>query len=115
MEGAGTGDPHLQAASEGLTLEYKSPMLGELHEWAVKQAESAGYRTVGVYAGALGWGYNTEIFKQKNLKEPKCWADLLDPSFKGEVQIANPNSSAPPIRRSQRSFRSWARTRLSTI
>ncbi|PND20265.1 MULTISPECIES: ABC transporter substrate-binding protein [Sinorhizobium] len=90
---AGTGDPHLQAASEGLTLEYKSPMLGELHEWAVKQAESADYRTVGVYAGALGWGYNTEIFKQKNLKEPKCWADLLDPSFKGEVQIANPNSS----------------------
>ncbi|MDE3765140.1 ABC transporter substrate-binding protein [Sinorhizobium meliloti] len=90
---AGTGDPHLQAASEGLTLEYKSPMLGELHEWAVKQAESAGYRTVGVYAGALGWGYNTEIFKQKNLKEPKCWADLLDASFKGEVQIANPNSS----------------------
>lgn len=90
---AGTGDPHLQAASEGLTVEYKSPMLGELHEWAVKQAESAGYRTVGVYAGALGWGYNTEILKQKNLKEPKCWADLLDPSFKGEVQIANPNSS----------------------
>ena len=90
---AGTGDPHLQAASEGLTLEYKSPMLGELHEWAVKQAESAGYRTVGVYAGALGWGFNTDIFKQKNLKEPKCWADLLDASFKGEIQIANPNSS----------------------
>ncbi|HXV32093.1 MAG TPA: extracellular solute-binding protein, partial [Sinorhizobium sp.] len=61
---AGTGDPHLQAASEGLTLEYKSQMLGELQDWAVKQAESAGYRTVGVYAGALGWGYNTEIFKQ---------------------------------------------------
>jgi iron(III) transport system substrate-binding protein len=90
---AGTGDPHLQAASEGLTLEYKSPMLGELNDWAVKQAESANYRTVGVYAGALGWGYNTELFKQKNLKEPRCWADLLDASFKGEIQIANPNSS----------------------
>ncbi|PDT45650.1 iron ABC transporter substrate-binding protein [Sinorhizobium fredii] len=90
---AGTGDPHLQAASEGLTLEYKSPMLAELNDWAVKQAESANYRTVGVYAGALGWGYNTEIFKQKNLKEPTCWADLLDASFKGEIQIANPNSS----------------------
>ncbi len=24
----GTGDPHLQAAEEGLTVEYKSPMLG---------------------------------------------------------------------------------------
>ena len=26
----GTGDPHLQAAEEGLTEEYKSPMLAEL-------------------------------------------------------------------------------------
>ena len=90
---AGTGDPHLQAAAEGLTQEYKSPLLGELNDWARKQAESSGYRTVGVYAGALGWGYNTEIFKQKSFKEPKCWADLLDASFKGEIQIANPNSS----------------------
>lgn len=90
---AGTGDPHLQAAAEGLTEEYKSPMLDQLNDWAVKQAESAGYRTVGVYAGALGWGYNTEIFASKGLKEPKCWADLLDPALKGEIQVANPNSS----------------------
>ncbi len=90
---AGTGDPHLQAAAENLTLEYKSPLFDQLQDWAKKQAESAKYRTVGVYAGALGWGYNTDILKQKNLKEPKCWADLLDPSYKGEIQIANPNSS----------------------
>src|SRR5690606_40497972 len=62
---AGTGDPHLQAASEGLTLEYKSPRLAELQSWAVKQAESADYRTVGVYAGALGWGYNADILAKK--------------------------------------------------
>jgi iron(III) transport system substrate-binding protein len=90
---AGTGDPHLQAAAEGLTQEYKSPLLDEMNDWAKKQAESSGYRTVGVYAGALGWGYNTDLFKQKNYKEPKCWADLLDASFKGEIQMANPNSS----------------------
>ncbi|RWX81384.1 ABC transporter substrate-binding protein [Neorhizobium lilium] len=90
---AGTGDPHLQAAFEGLTQEYKSPLLGELNNWAQKQAESSGYRTVGVYAGALGWGYNTDLFKQKGYKEPKCWADLLDSAFKGEIQMANPNSS----------------------
>ncbi|MFC4626317.1 ABC transporter substrate-binding protein [Daeguia caeni] len=89
----GTGDPHLQAANEGLTLEYKSPMLDQLQDWALKQAESAGYKTVGVYAGALGWGYNTDLQKQKNFKEPLCWADLLDPSLKGEIQMANPNSS----------------------
>lgn len=89
----GTGDPHLQAASEGLTEEYKSPMLDQLQDWAKKQAESSGFRTVGVYAGALGWGYNTDIFKQKGYKEPVCWADLLAPELKGEIQIANPNSS----------------------
>ncbi|WP_165222967.1 ABC transporter substrate-binding protein [Affinirhizobium pseudoryzae] len=90
---AGTGDPHLQAASEGLTAEYKSPMLDQLQNWAKSQAESSGFKTVGVYAGALGWGYNTDIFKQKGYKEPACWADLLAPELKGEIQIANPNSS----------------------
>jgi iron(III) transport system substrate-binding protein len=90
---AGTGDPHLQAASEGLTEEYKSPMLDQLQDWAKNQAESSGFKTVGVYAGALGWGYNTEIFKQKGYNEPVCWADLLAPELKGEIQIANPNSS----------------------
>ncbi len=89
----GTGDPHLQAAEEGLTQEYKSPMLAELNDWAVQQAEQSGYRTVGIYAGALGYGYNTELLAQKNLPEPKCWADLVKPEYKGEVQIANPNSS----------------------
>ena len=52
----GTGDPHLQAAEEGLTLEYKSPMLGQLHDWATRQAADSGHRTVGIYAGALGFG-----------------------------------------------------------
>ena len=28
----GTGDPHMQAAEEGLTLEYKSPKLAELQD-----------------------------------------------------------------------------------
>lgn len=89
----GTGDPHLQAASEGLTEEYKSPMLDELHDWAKKQAESSGYRTVGIYAGALGWGYNSDILKSKGIEGPACWADLLAPELKGEIQVANPNSS----------------------
>ena len=89
----GTGDPHLQAAADGLTAEYKSEHLPELHDWAVKQAETSGYRTVGIYSGALGWGYNTKIFADKGLKEPACWADLLDPKLKGEIQIADPNSS----------------------
>lgn len=89
----GTGDPHLQAAEEGLTQEYESPMLAKLHEWAVKQHETGKKRTVGIYLGALGYGYNSELLEQKKLPAPKCWADLIKPEYKGEVQIANPNSS----------------------
>src|SRR5437879_3588307 len=89
----GTGDPHLQAAEEGLTEPYKSPRLSELQDWAVRQAEQSKYRTVGVYAGALGYSFNTEQLKKKNIAEPKCWSDLIKPAFKDEIQVANPNSS----------------------
>src|SRR5689334_3617271 len=37
----GTGDPHMQAAEEGLTEAYKSPRLAELQDWAVRQAEQS--------------------------------------------------------------------------
>ena len=89
----GTGDPHLQAAEEGLTEPYKSPRMGELQDWAVRQWEAAKGRTVGVYAGALGYSYNVPQLAKKGLPEPKCWADLTKPQFKDEVQVANPNSS----------------------
>jgi len=89
----GTGDPHMQAAEEGLTIEYKSPKLGELQDWAVRQWEQSKGRAVGIYSGALGFGFNTDLVKKKGLAEPKCWADLLDPKLKDEVQVADPNSS----------------------
>ncbi len=112
---AGTGDPHLQAASEGLTEEYKSPMLDQLQDWAKNQAESSGFKTVGVYAGALGWGYNTEIFKQKGYKEPTCWADLLAPELKARSRSPTRTRRGPPIPHSPRSCRSWAKTKPSNI
>ncbi|MEQ9326245.1 MAG: ABC transporter substrate-binding protein [Rhodospirillales bacterium] len=89
----GTGDPHLQAAEEDLTEPYVSPMRGELNDWAISQAKAAGDRTIGIYSGALGYGYNEELLKKNNLPAPTCWADLLKPEFKGHVQMANPNSS----------------------
>ena len=89
----GPGDPHLQAAEEGLLDEYKSPRLAELHSWAVRLAEQSKFRSAGIYLGALGIGYNIEVLKKKGIPEPKCWADLLGAKFKDEVQIADPNSS----------------------
>jgi len=89
----GTGDPHLQAAEQNLTLPYKSPNLAGLHDWARRQAEQSGYKTVGIYAGALGFGYNPELLQKKKLARPACWKDLLRAEYKDEIQVANPNSS----------------------
>ena len=89
----GTGDPHLQAAEQGLTEEYRSPMLAQLQPWAQKQAEQSRYRTVGIYLGVLGLGYNTEFLARKRIAAPACWRDLIKPEFAGEVQMANPNAS----------------------
>ncbi len=90
---AGTGDPHLIAAEDGLTQAYESPQLPKLHGWARSQWEASGQRTVGVYSGALGFGVNKELFAKKNLPIPACWSDLIKPAYRGEVQMANPNSS----------------------
>jgi iron(III) transport system substrate-binding protein len=89
----GTGDPHLQAAEAGLTEVYRSPRLAELHPWARRQAEQSGHRTVGIYAGALGFAVNTEVLARKGLAEPRCWQDLLRPEYRDEIQISNPASS----------------------
>ena len=37
----GTGDPHLQAAEEGLTLEHAPSKPGDLHEWALSVWKSS--------------------------------------------------------------------------
>jgi iron(III) transport system substrate-binding protein len=89
----GTGDPHMQAAEENLTVEYRSPRLAELHDWAVRQAEQANFRTVGIYAGALGYSYNVPELQRRRIEPPRCWADLIRPEFRGEVQVADPNTS----------------------
>jgi iron(III) transport system substrate-binding protein len=89
----GTGDPHLQAAEEALTDPYVSPQLDNLQDWAVRQAKASKFRTVGIYAGALGYSYNTVELAKRKLPEPKCWADLAKPIYKDDVQVANPNSS----------------------
>lgn len=89
----GTGDPHMQAAEDNLTEAYISPMRIKLAKWAIDQATAAKDRTVGIYSGALGFGYNTEMLKAAKLPEPKCWKDLIKPEYKGKIQMANPNSS----------------------
>ena len=89
----GTLDPHSQAGVNGLLESYQSPMLSEIAEPYRNPATSKGHHSAGIYIGILGYSYNTELLKQQNLPEPKCWADLTKPEYKGHIQIANPESS----------------------
>jgi iron(III) transport system substrate-binding protein len=89
----GTTDPHLIAAEDNLTQPYTSPNMAKLRPWALKLHEQSKGRSVGVSIGSVGFGYNKELLARKNIAPPKSWADLLKPQFKGEIQMANPNSS----------------------
>jgi len=90
---AGPADAYLQAAEEGLLDEYRSPNVGQLYDWAQRITELSKGRVSGVYGGIIALGYNTEIFAKKKLPVPKCWKDLANPAYKGEVMLGNPNSS----------------------
>ncbi len=88
----GTGDPHLIAAAEGLT-QPSGADTSELLGWAVNLADISGGRTIGIHAGALGIGYNTEVLAAKGIEPPACWRDLTNPAYAGEIQVPDPNSS----------------------
>jgi iron(III) transport system substrate-binding protein len=67
--------------------------MAELQDWAVRQWQQTKGRTIGIYSGALGFGYSAKTLAQKKMPEPKCWSDLLRSEFRDEVQVADPNSS----------------------
>jgi iron(III) transport system substrate-binding protein len=88
----GTGDPHLIAASEGLTVASGVDTSGLLG-WAQNMAEMSQGRAIGVHVGLLGMLYNKEVMMEKGLPVPACWRDLTKPEYKGEVTVSNPQSS----------------------
>ncbi len=88
----GTGDPHLVAAQEGLT-QASGVDTSELQDWAVNLSNISEGKTIGIHLGVLGVAYNTEVLAEKGLNPPACWMDLTKAEYKGEIQVANPNSS----------------------
>jgi len=90
---AGAADAYLQAAEEGLLDEYRSPNVAQLYDWAQRITALSNGRVSGVYGGIIALGYNTELMSRKKLPIPKCWKDLTNPVYKGEVMLGNPNSS----------------------
>ena len=91
----GTGDPHLQAAEQGLTLEYKSPLLPQLYPWARKQAEDANYRTVGVYLGPAGlWLQHGTAGQEESCRRPSPGPTCSSPSTRARCRWPTPPPAA---------------------
>ena len=90
----GTFDPQAQAAELGLLHAYRSPNVDQIVERFQDPAKTKGNYASAIYMGILGFGVNTERLKKLGINEvPKCWKDLTDPRLKGEIQIADPQSS----------------------
>ena len=89
----GTLDPQSQAGEMDLLQPYVSPELANIMPQIRDPAKRKGNYSSAVYIGILGFGVNTERLKEKNLPVPQCWKDLINPIYKGEIQIADPQSS----------------------
>ena len=90
---AGAADSYLQATDEDLLEAYRSPNVAALYDWAQRITDVSRSHVSGVYGGIIALGYNTEIVARKKLPVPKCWKDLVNPAYKGELTLGNPNSS----------------------
>ena len=77
LKAADATEIRLKDAKRELTLVSKNG------SWSVKER--------GNYPADVG--EVSELLAKKGATAPACWADLLKPEFKGEIQMANPNSS----------------------
>ncbi len=89
----GTGVTHLQAAYEGLLEPYRPKQEVDLLPWARNFFSLSGGKSVGLYAGALGFAYNTDLLTAAGLPTPNCWKDLSKPVYRGHILSGNPHTS----------------------
>lgn len=89
----GTGDTHMQAGSENLLHPYQPAHERDMLPWAQNFFAMSGGRSAGIYAGALGFAYNSDLLREMKLPAPTCWKDLTDIAYRGSIRSGNPNSS----------------------
>jgi iron(III) transport system substrate-binding protein len=89
----GTGDPFLAASEEKLLDTYRPAYTKDLYDWSVRQYDMSNNTVGAFYTSFIGMGWNEETLAKKKLAAPKCWSDLIDPKYKGEIEMAHPGSS----------------------
>ena len=80
---------HIVAKEEGLTIPYKG---GPFDTLAPQFKDPDGYWR-SFYMNPMAFAVNTEVLKRLNAPKPTSWEDLLNPVYKGQIQMPNPQSS----------------------
>lgn len=91
----GTLDGHAEAANTGLLEAFtptELPNLGSRFQNPLKNQ-----MTTGVYAGILGFSVNAPLLQKLGKPIPTSWNDLLNPTYKGLIAMANPNTSGTAL------------------
>ena len=89
----GTIEPHLQAGNQGLLEAYRSPNQQYIMPRFKKLMDQHGQFTSVIYLMELALGTNNEKLAKQGIQPPRCFADLLNPKLKNEVQYADPRVS----------------------
>ncbi len=80
---------HILAKERGLTQAYVSQNAEVLAE-NFKDAEGFWHA---IYTNPLAVGVRTDILESRGAEVPTSWADLLDPSYRGVIQMPSPQAS----------------------
>ncbi|MCC6193496.1 MAG: ABC transporter substrate-binding protein [Burkholderiales bacterium] len=91
----GPGDTYAAAKEAGILEPYKPASWDKIPDHF---KDKDGYY-VGFAANLLVFMTNNAFLKEKGLKPPTSWADLLDPAYKGQIQTADARTSGTAITR----------------
>jgi iron(III) transport system substrate-binding protein len=80
---------HVLAQERGLTEPYASPEAAGLAA-QYKDAKGAWYA---IYPNPLALGVRTDLLQKRGAPLPRSWADLINPAYKGLIQMPSPQTS----------------------
>ena len=89
------GDGFAAAKEAGIIEPYRPPTWSQIPP---ELKDKDGYYTA-VSKNTLVFMSNAKLLKEKGLKAPTSWTDLLDPAFKGQIQTADARTSGTALTR----------------
>jgi iron(III) transport system substrate-binding protein len=89
------GDGFAAAKAAGIIEPFKSANTAKV---PVELRDAEGYYTA-VARNTLLFMSNAKLLKEKGLKPPTSWNDLLDPAYKGQIQTADARTSGTALTR----------------